>query len=396
MRSLKKTTIVCLTVICLLCASVGAFGAAKVGASSFDAADACFLASVSDELDNVEYTRAPLYDADLRQNGWQYDFTADGVYGYALVAQITVSGETVYETEEVELSKSSPFDACLGKPVYITHRRYFDKRGATLYDLETDAPVTAEDAAIYAGRGFAYGGANMITNVTETIDYASKAVTQDYYIPSEIPPYMGTVGASNCACTAGTIAIGYYDRFYENLIPDYKAYIKIGSKIKYRGGGVEVENAMKTLATDMGTDQDGPGTTFQGFQDGMKKYVNRQGYNYSTEDMFSWFSFNFDKFKAAVEAEKPVGLFLPNFAVLNMIDSANGRDTITSKYCDVAHVMIAFGYHVETYYNAAGSVIDTRTYLKVNVGLDFGVALIGYLNLNDMTKINHAIALTIS
>ena len=52
--------------------------------------------------------------------------------------------------------------------------------------------------------------------------------TEDYEIKYGLPTYYAEYGTTVCANTAGAIAIGYYDRFNENLIPNYKTYTKFG------------------------------------------------------------------------------------------------------------------------------------------------------------------------
>ena len=95
-----------------------------------------------------------------------------------------------------------------------------------------------------------------------------------------------------------------------------------------------------------------------------------------------------------MEAQKPVALFMSGFAFLGSITTAEGVDTITNSYnANGTHVVVGCGYQRHTYYNASGSVISTRTYLKVATGLTFYD--IGYLNINGFGNIDKAIAVQI-
>lgn len=379
----------------MLFSSVCMFGFTSVGAAGPDLADLCFLAAVESDDGADTYTRKPLYDENLEQSGWQYNFTAGDKSGYALLTSLTVNGKKVYETEEVNYSDPSPFDDCAGLPVYISHKCYIEYRGGVFYDLTTGGAIDDEKIAECAAIGFTYNGSANYTEKEQIIWYATKATTQEYSIQYDLPPYHGMNDSTNCACVAGSVAIGYYDRFNENLIPNYKVYTNVGPIFIYKQASAQINNVLDSLYQSMGTDVGAPGTTFAGFQSGMDSYVRGQGYTYTTEDLFSWGRFDFDKFKASVHAGKPVGLFLHDFAVLMGIETTTSRDVVKSRYCDTAHVTMACGYRVDTYYNALGGVIDTRTYLRVNVGLEYGID-IGYLNINELTTINHAISITIN
>ena len=155
-----------------------------------------------------------------------------------------------------------------------------------------------------------YCGAGGFVSESETINYSRKETTE-FIIKGEMPNYKGQISNANCANIAGTILIGYYDRFCEELIPDYKVYIKLGNVIKYKSGGLETEAVMSSLYTLMETNVGTAGTTFSNFQNGMRTYVNNHNYNYVTEDIGN---LNFEKFKTAVENDKPVALFFNNFS----------------------------------------------------------------------------------
>lgn len=54
------------------------------------------------------------------------------------------------------------------------------------------------------------------------------------------------------------------------------------------------------------------GATVSQFKIGMQKYVKRQGYNVSYGSLMSWGSFKYDSAKIAVQAGKPIALFIKN------------------------------------------------------------------------------------
>ena len=233
-----------------------------------------------------------------------------------------------------------------------------------------------------------YCGSGNVTEISETINFARKETTSDYAMKGNVPNYSAHVDASNCANVAGAELIGYYDRFYEDLIPNYKSYVQMGTMLAYRSAGAETAEVMKALKIYMGTTD---GTTFNGFHKGMKTYVEEHSLTYSTEDLGS---LNLDKYKAAVESNKPVALFLGDYSFyLGATSNANG-ETIKSEHSSVAHVVVGCGYKIDTYYNSEGKVVATRTYLKVASGFDsYGVV---YLCLDGKSTVDRATSVIIS
>ncbi len=234
-----------------------------------------------------------------------------------------------------------------------------------------------------------YCGAGSFIDESETINYAKKE-TVSYYIKGEIPSYYCQTSNTNCANVAGTILIGYYDRFCEELIPNYKTYVQIGTIFKYKVGSAETQKVMESLYTSMETDVGTLGTTYEGFQKGMNSYVSSCNYSYTVNDVGN---LNFNKFKTEVESNKPVAIFLNNYSY-----AVEGQDTgtsvvINSRHSYVAHVVIAYGYKVDTYYNANGQIIATRTYLNVASGMD--EYKLTYLCLDGKSKIDRAISVII-
>lgn len=232
------------------------------------------------------------------------------------------------------------------------------------------------------------GGVSFVTQ-SETINYATKETTK-YKFQNNVPNYSKQGEQTSCANIAGAIAIGYYDRYYEELIPNFVAYMQYGVLFMYKSGGFEVEALMGSLYKTMGTDVGGAGTTFEGFQNGMKTYVQGQGYTYQTEDLGS---LNFEKYKAAVDSGKPVALFLDNFSLETQGSDNGSVATINSDYCNTPHVVIAYGYRIDTYYNSSNQAIAERTYLYVASGLiSYGL---NDLCLDGKSKIDKAVAISI-
>lgn len=366
-------------------------------AEGLDAADQSFLEFVLSDADyqgEIEYTHSPLYNEELEVSGRQYDFTIGDVEGYALLTEIQSINKTFYEVEELFYNKQSPFDECEGLPVYITHRVYLDYKNDAFYNLVDDNVV--EDAVVdeLSYKGFGYYGSGTFIEQVQTISYFTKS-TESYTIPYDLPNFFGVVNeVTGCANNAGASIIGYYDRFYENLIPDYKSYIKVGNVVRYKTGTPEVFDLVEELYVLMGTDVNHLGTTFSEFQAGMLQYVENKGYTYSTTNMFINGSFNIESYKSSVQNGKPVALFMTGFALINEIIETTNMDTVLSGYSMAPHVVVGCGYKIDKYYNSNGAIQDTRTYLKVASGSN--IYGIGYLNINGLGQMDRAISVTIS
>lgn len=357
-----------------------------------DSADLVFLEFINSDCD-ISYSRRQLYNADLEQSGWQYNFVMESTYGFALITNINENDEQVYEVEEVYYEQESLFDKCEGLPIYITFRQYIQYIDNCFVDLSSNTKLSEELITKAANVGFGYSGSGNTTEISETISYANKTESV-YSIQGDLPKYSGVKGATNCANVAGGIIIGYYDRFCENLIPQFSACNQLGNMIIYKLGTIEIANVLDSLYDLMGTDKNQAGTTFSGFQNGMYNYAYSHGYTYLSESILNGGRFDFSKFKSSVENKKPVALFLSNFSLLNQIQTQNGQDIITSDYSTVSHVIAACGYKQQCYYNSNGQQIAERIYLKVSSGFaDRGIC---YLNINSVSKIDKAISITIS
>lgn len=373
---------------------VPSLGNVSVKAEKSDKADQCFEEFIeTDANGQVTYESKPLYNEKLEESGRQYDFTIEGKTGYALLAEIGGTDEKLYEIEELFYDATSPFDACMGKPVYITHRLYLDYIEGEFYNLSDGEKVEAEAVEQATYEGFGYGGGDYFQPQVQTIDYARKAETGNYSIQYDLPNYYGKAGETSCANTAGAVLIGYYDRFYENLIPDYKVYRTLGTSFSYKATSQEIINLTAELHTLMSTDVGKQGTTYAEFQDGMQKYISGKGYTYTTTSVFSWGKFSFDKYKQSVESGKPVALFLSGFAFRVGIEESTGRDVIHNDYCALTHVAVGCGYKQDTYYDSNNREIAAKTYLKVSSGLS-GYD-IGYLNITGIGNIDKAISVEI-
>lgn len=362
-------------------------------AEGVNSADEYFLEFIDwTSEEDISFVAEPLYDTDLQINGYEYTFEVDGENGYALLTEMQILGQTVYEVEELFYNKQSPFSECIGLPVYVTFNLYLEYKNNHFYNLENDAIIDEETLQEAVNKGFCYGGTDYFVDQTQTVSYTRKE-SSSYAIANDLPNYYGTMGETSCANTAGAVLIGYYDQFCENLIANYKTYIRLGSTFRYKSATTEIDNLIIQLKNLMTGDSQQQGTTFSQFQAGMNSYVTGKGYTYTTVNMLTNGVFDFNSYKNAVESGKPVALFLNGFAMLESIVEGNNIDTVNSAVTSYTHVAVGCGYKCDTYYDSSNNVITTRRYLKVASGLsDYNI---GYVNINGYGEINKAISVQI-
>lgn len=236
-----------------------------------------------------------------------------------------------------------------------------------------------------------YGGNGELMISTRTINYATKKVVEDYQIPFGLPCYFGEADKKNCASVSGAIILGYYDRFCEDLIPNYKTYRKSLSKIIYKEQESRIICLIDNLEYYM---QDGntDGATLKEYRSGLNGYCFNAGYTYRDESIFTSDKFNMQKYKAAITNKKPVTIFLGPFTLINITEQS-GKATINKGYDFFTHIVTCYGYYKCEYYDKNGKKVYTADCLKVATGFqDFDYSL---LSLESLSNIQNAISVTI-
>lgn len=366
------------------------YNAAK--AETLDSADMAFLEFMGIE-DKISYERYPLYNECFESSGWQYNFKLENTYGFALIAEICENDLQSFEVEEVYYEKTSPFALCKGIPIYITFNQYIEYKDGCYFDLSSGAELSQATIDKAVEKGFGYSGSGNTTEIRETVNYSSK-IENLYTMKGNLPNYSGVEGGTNCANVAGGVLVGFYDRFCENLIPNFQSYRVLGTTIVYKSSTDESTKVIADLNNLMETDNNQLGTTFTGFESGMVKYSQLHGYTYKSENILTGGNFDFDKYKSSVENNKPVALFLNNYAFLDGIQESEEQDIIKSTHTTLSHVVIACGYKQNNYYNSNGQKIAEKIYLKVCSGITSrGIC---YLNINSVSKVDKAVSVIIS
>lgn len=258
--------------------------------------------------------------------------------------------------------------------------------------------IVAMQAGIMNTRAFAnqieektYCGVGGGSTYTETITYTNAPVTlemTDYMAPN----YDRMISLPNdCAPVAGAIIAGFYDYTYTNLIPNYTSVVFYNNRYYLNAQSTQVNATITSLYSSMQTNST-IGTTFNNFKNGFASYVQGQGYSISYTSVMSWGSFSLSSFISQVNNGKPVALFLQTFKYVESgkFTTSGNTDTLIVLQSTESHVCVAYGYKIVNYYNGSTN-FRTDTYLMVSLGND----TYGYLNINDTSVIDEAIAVSI-
>lgn len=330
----------------LLAPSVNAL---KAGAAvRYDELDNLFQATLNGILgyENVEEAsisaeKEILYDINLEELGVLYSFRCDEQEGFAIliddgelkVTEITTDGSSPYEDEATN--------------VYISEGLYWYNDDGVFYDCISDLPISEE--TIETVSETAYFGAIELKYSSEQINYTYRSETP-YNILWSIPTY--DYGKLNgCVPIAGTNLIAYLDKTYPNLIPDYEPGTSFLGRYSFKSGNDTIYAVSDILYADMGATISS-GATISDFRSGMKKYVNRQGYNISFSSLMSWGKIKFDTAKSVVQQGKPIALFLSGHTSTT-ITTGEGYDMLNYETSNGNHAVAGFGCLEVTYPTAA-------------------------------------------
>lgn len=233
-----------------------------------------------------------------------------------------------------------------------------------------------------------YSALGGFVNETESFSYATKDVEKLLINPT-FPKYTNVGTLQNvCANVAGANLIGFYDRYYDSLIPDVTVGYERNNTYTYFPMSInsaKIQNVINDLYTRMGTNTYNSGTTQTQYKNGLASYINEKGYNVTYNSVMTNGSFDLSKATAQFNAGNPISLFMSGFNITTVEDDGS-TVTLEKSLFDSTHIAIAYGYEKVTYYNSNGGVIKTEIYIRVTSGI-YGVTgnyvLNKYGNLND-------------
>ena len=200
---------------------------------------------------------------------------------------------------------------------------------------------------------------------SETIYYTSRE-SEYKEITNGVPLYSLSGNLTNgCGAAAGAIVVGFYDKYYENLIPNYTAYFPATGKYKMNDL-TYVPALMSELYSLMRINVDDVGVSETDCLNGLRSYVQSKNLNINYSSIKSSSQFNLSAFSSAINANRPVLLFSEENAVC-VFTNTTDREVITKTIVSENHIYVGYGIHTVRYYNG-NTNFRTDTYIRVATG----------------------------
>ena len=222
------------------------------------------------------------------------------------------------------------------------------------------------------------------TNMVET-----ETVTQ-----YRMPLYYASGELTNCCGpVAGSIIVGYYDRYYPDLIPNWTPYSTVTGSYKL-ADGTHVPAVMQELYVTMRTNVDDVGVSQADCRSGLQQYFTDRNLSLSYSSIESNSTFDFNLYQQAIAANKPVIMFCLGVTVSMLAFSPTNQVVAFSHHSiSSAHIMVGYGYSTVNYYDG-DDIIRTDTYLLVSTGRSTINDM--YINLNSTSWLVDGYAVTVS
>lgn len=273
--------------------------------------------------------------------------------------------------------------------------------GAIFIPLKYSIAATAthlfnfnESVIYYSDTNYSNNGES--TFETEIINYSWQQTTASVMLNNSFPDYYNTNNSllNCCANVAGANIIGFYDRFYENLIPDYIPGISRGDNYSYFNMEFNLakkQDVINELYVRMGTNNPEAGTSQSGYKNGLTSYVNEKDRNITFNTAMADSSLDINKLNQALNNGNPVSLYLSGYNI-SQINDIGGSVTINKFIYSGNHIMIIYGYKTIEYFDENNNLLNSMTYLYVSTG----IIQTGYYILNNNGLINDAETVIIS
>ena len=213
----------------------------------------------------------------------------------------------------------------------------------------------------------------------ETVNFAR---VDNIYIetPNRVPFYHDGTLQNACGPIGGAIIVGYYDKYFQNLIPNYTNYYTATGK--YRPiDSVYIPALIQEMYTEMQTNVVAPGVSESECLNGLRSYVEGKGYSISYTAVKPYNgTFNHTAYQNAINNGQPVILFCDSVQLVQVSEYSTYNQFIVEQESQ-DHIIVGFGYQIYRYYNASGTNFRTDIYLAVATG--WNLNKIGFVKIND-------------
>ncbi len=248
---------------------------------------------------------------------------------------------------------------------------------ATVFGMSASNVAYATDVqndVIYYGEDLQYADSYDNTqSETEDIYYATKQSTYKS-INETFPLYynLNSNLTNCCANVAGANIVGYYDRFYEDFIPDCTPGIVRNNVYTYYPilmNRTERQAVIDTLYLNMLTNNPNAGTSQANYKAGLKTYINEKGKSVSYNSVITNGKLDLNKVNAQFDQGNPISLYTQGFNVSTIRSMSDTQIRLDKVLISTNHIMVAYGYLKEDYFDANGVLIKSNLYLIVASGI---------------------------
>lgn len=390
---MKRFVIILFSVIILVISALACTGFTYGLPNSSNEADEVFRNVVDNLLleegyGNVEVTaqKQLIYDMNLSELGYVYDFDIDSKDSYVII----INNDGVYEAVEVYFDSRNPYKGLIETPVYVSNMIYLYWVEDEFYLIDSETALS--DAVIEELRSIAYYcGSGEMTYSYETVNFISKSENV-YELAKRNPSNVEVPSLLNaCVPIAGANIVQYYDKTYQNLVPNFVPGVVLANHYLYKLKTAEMQSVTRELYSDMETNTTGIGSSVAQFKSGMIKYCNRYGYNVAYNSCMSSNQLNYDKVKTELNNGKPVAIFSKSMSIASFTIYEN-KDAIEYLNGVNPHALIAFGYK-EINYTLTNNMTRQDKYMSVSTGLSQRTT--GYMKVTNTSTIDNAFSVNI-
>lgn len=235
------------------------------------------------------------------------------------------------------------------------------------------------------------GGISLMSTTANNIYYTSRVQLDYGMTDGTAPTYLATGEFTNaCGAIAGANTIGFYDKYYEDLIPGWVSYFPTNGRYKM-SDSVYIPAVIEELYYRMDTNVVDVGVSEDEFLNGLTEYVEIRNHDITYTSLFSGGQVNFEGCKTFIDANKPILVFCdPTYMIT--ISQETGYDYVTGVSLDSAHIALVFGYERIRYTLTNGSTL-TKTYLIMSTGQT--IPRVSYLDISTSVDINDVKGVTI-
>lgn len=390
---MKKKILGLLILTAMLFSAIG--GISAFAQVSMEECDRCFQRTMNSllERDEVEgnaiaAVRKPVYDITLEQLGYVYEFDTAESRGYAII----ICDDGNYVAIEVFKNAVSPYSSVSEEEqnVFVNTMSYFKAVDGAVCDIATGTEISGEALTVLEDNAILYTNSGLATPEYVNVVVEYQDLTEDYYeMCFQAPRFCASGLTGACAAVAGGNIVGYFDRYYEDLIPNHTAGEMKGDYYYYKFADSYVYKAIEDLYNDMNGSSNG--ITEANFKSGLQKYCSRKGLNCSFTSLKSGSSLNYDSVKSSMKANKPVALFLNTYNICEL-GFGEQKDYLNYMISNGNHVLTGFGYRDITYTLTSGGI---SRYRFIYVATGFSTPNDAYFNLDYHTNIISAYGVNI-